>query len=50
MSQHTAQQVIGIRNEKSVETNEFPVTIEISKDSKEFYRGRENSVVIELTG
>ena len=38
MSQHTAQQATGIRKEKSVETKEFPVAIEIAKDSNKFCR------------
>ena len=50
MLQHTTHQARGIRNEKSVATKEFPVVIEIAKDSKRSYHDRENSVTIELTG
>ena len=42
MSQHIAKQVTGIRKEKSVTTKEFPVAIEIAKDSKIFCRDRVN--------
>ena len=39
-----------LEKKKSVETKEFPVTIEIAKDSKKSYRDKENSVAKELTG
>ena len=50
MSQQIAQRETRIREEKYVTTKEFPVTIEIAKDSKKSYRDRENSVETELTG
>ena len=50
MSQHKAQQATGIRKEKSIATKEFPVAIEIGKDSKKLCHNRENSITIELTG
>ena len=50
MSQHTAQQVTGIRKEKSVMTKEFPMVIEIAKDLKKLCHDRENSVATKLTG
>ena len=40
MSQHTAQQAEGIREEKFVATKEFLVAIEISKDSKKSWSDR----------
>ena len=50
MSQQTAKQVTRIIEEKSVATKEFPVAIEISKDSKKSCGDKENSVATELTG
>ena len=49
MSQHTAQQAIGIRKEKSVMTKEFLVATKITKDSKKSCRDKEKSIAIELT-
>ena len=49
MSQQTAQQATRIKEEKLVATKEFPITIEIAKDSKKFCRDGENSVLTELT-
>ena len=40
MSQQTAQQARGIREEKSVATMEFHVTTEIAKDSKKSCRDK----------
>ena len=48
MSQHTAQQARGIREEKSVVTKEFLIATEIVKDSKKFYCDIENSMATEL--
>ena len=42
MSRQTVQQATRIRKEKSVATKEFPVTIEIVKDSKKSCRDRVN--------
>ena len=50
MSQHIAQQAIGIRKEKFFATKEFHVTIEIAKDSKRSCHDRENSVTTKLIG
>ena len=44
MSQHTAQQARGIRKEKLVATKEFPIAIEIAKESKRSYRDKEKNV------
>ena len=49
MSQQTAQQTTRIKEEKLVATKEFPIAIEIAKDSKKFFRDGENSVLTELT-
>ena len=40
MSRQTVQQATRVGKEKSVVTKEFPVAIEIAKDSKKFYRDR----------
>ena len=44
MLQKIAQQATRIREENLVTTKEFPVTIEIAKDSKKFYRDRVNKL------
>ena len=49
MSQRTAQQARGIREEKFVVIKEFPVTAEIAKDSKKSCHDRENPITRNLT-
>ena len=49
MSRQTTQQATRIREEKSVATKEFPVAIEIAKDTKQSCRDKENFVATELT-
>ena len=44
MLRQTAQQATRIGKEKSVATEEFPVVIEIAKDSKKSCRDKENYV------
>ena len=50
MSRQTAQQATIIREEKFVATKDFPVTTEISKDSKRSCRDEVFSVATELIG